>query len=195
VLFFRALFRFSCFAHTGWLPAIYRVASPARRLLHPIIVERTRTKQARFEAFDARDADQLSATSLQTAPARLDSKALRPTASEHDPPRCILGSQTRHNFLIKPLERRGWIKPRPYLYFCVRCRNAWRVNDPRNAIIPLDRNLEPIDGPLRCERIATFATGPCPAFSIAAVGRVHRPHCTRCGGWWSRVLQFIAGRA
>jgi hypothetical protein len=72
-------------------------------------------------------------------------------------PAAFSAAQTRHNFLIKPLERRGWMKPRPYLYFCVRCRNAWRVNDPRNAIIPLDRNLEPIDGPLRCERIATFA--------------------------------------
>jgi|GEM_PF-4534153 len=110
-------------------------------------------------------------------------------------PAAFSAAQTRHNFLIKPLERRGWMKPRPYLYFCVRCRNAWRVNDPRGAIIPLDRNLEPIDGPLRCERIATFAAGPCPAFSITAVRRVHRPHCARCGGWWSRVLQLIAGRA
>jgi hypothetical protein len=73
--------------------------------------------------------------------------------------------ETRHNFMIELLPRRGWFKPQAYLYTCARCKTAFLVNDPRDAIIPLDERGCAVPEPECSRLVANFALGPCDAFA------------------------------
>jgi len=69
----------------------------------------------------------------------------------------------RHAFLVKTLKKRGFFRPRPRIYLCLRCKYAFLVNERHGLIVALDRKAQPIPDPENSNRLATFAHGPCPA--------------------------------
>lgn len=78
-------------------------------------------------------------------------------------------AQMRHNFAIWALERDAAWGRRLHVYYCVRCRWAFSVDDRSGAVDPVGGDGNPIEGSAAATRLATFAQGPCPAFS-ALVG-------------------------
>ena len=93
--------------------------------------------------------------------------------------------QARHNFIIESLSKPSWYGSRPYLYTCVRCKWAFRVNDSPGSIVPLAQNWEMLPEPARSRRISTFVQGPCgvfPDFAVARETQARRP------GWIRRAL-------
>lgn len=73
-------------------------------------------------------------------------------------------AETRHNFAIWPLEKSGTSRRRSHLYYCVRCKWAFRVDD-SGSVTSLDQNGNPVREREAAERLATFGVGPCPVFS------------------------------
>ena len=86
-------------------------------------------------------------------------------------------AETRHIFAIWALEKDTTSRRRLHLYYCVRCKWAFSVDDRRGVVTPLDVNGNPIQAAETADRLATFALGPCPAFSrlIADSGGSHKP--------------------
>jgi hypothetical protein len=78
-------------------------------------------------------------------------------------------SEMRHSFAIQPLQKPGAFKPRPYLYYCVRCKWLFRVNDSRDSIVPLDQTGAAVTGDEAARRVASFHAGPCPVFKDLTV--------------------------
>ena len=74
-------------------------------------------------------------------------------------------AEMRHNFAIWALEKSGTSARQLHLYYCVRCKWAFRVDDRSGSVTPLDRNGNPIQELEAAERLATFGVGPCPAFT------------------------------
>ncbi|MDB5108026.1 MAG: hypothetical protein JWM69_967 [Candidatus Binatus sp.] len=77
----------------------------------------------------------------------------------------------RHSFAIKPLERlSGLFPPRRYLYYCIRCKWSFLINDGKRGVltalgndgVPLTRD----EARRRCE---TFALGPCMSSRMTAM--------------------------
>jgi hypothetical protein len=79
-------------------------------------------------------------------------------------------AEKRHNFAIWVLKDEPASRRRLYLYYCVRCNWAFSV-DGRGLVIPLNSNGGRIEGEDGSERLATFATGPCPSFTRLIPGR------------------------
>jgi hypothetical protein len=77
--------------------------------------------------------------------------------------RAIAAGKLKHNFAIKLLKKTGLFQPQPYLYFCVRCRFTFLVNQTRGSIVAVNPDGKPLSEPENSARIATFAEGPCPA--------------------------------
>jgi len=73
-------------------------------------------------------------------------------------------AEMRHNFAIWTLEKSGTSRRRLHVYYCVRCKWAFRVDDYSGSVTPLDQNGKPIREPESAERLATFGVGPCPVF-------------------------------
>jgi hypothetical protein len=74
-------------------------------------------------------------------------------------------AEMRHNFAIWALEKSATSRRRLHLYYCVRCKWAFRVADYSGLVTPLDQNGNPVREPEAAERLATFGIGPCPVFS------------------------------
>jgi len=77
--------------------------------------------------------------------------------------RAIAAGKLKHNFVIKFLKKPGLFQPQPYLYFCVRCRFRYLVNQTRGTVVAVDSEGKPLSEPENSARIATFSQGPCPA--------------------------------
>jgi hypothetical protein len=75
-------------------------------------------------------------------------------------------AEMRHNFAIWALERDAALGRRLHVYYCVRCRWAFSVDDRSGSVNPVGVDGNPIKGPAAATRLATFAQGPCPAFSV-----------------------------
>jgi hypothetical protein len=84
-------------------------------------------------------------------------------------------AEMRHNFAIGPFDE-GAHSERRHLYYCTRCKWAFRVDDRWTAVTvtPLDANGSPIQSSEVAQRLATFALGPCPVFSRLTRDRVSR---------------------
>jgi hypothetical protein len=78
---------------------------------------------------------------------------------------CFSAAEMRHNFAVWALERDAVSRRRLHLYYCVRCKWAFSVDDRRGSATPVDPNGNPIQAAEAAERLATFSSGPCPAFS------------------------------
>ena len=74
----------------------------------------------------------------------------------------------RHNFAIWALEKPGTSRRRLHLYYCVRCKWTFQVDDRSGAVTPLDQDGNPLQKVEAAERLATFGAGRCPAFSRIA---------------------------
>jgi hypothetical protein len=74
-------------------------------------------------------------------------------------------AEMRHNFAIWGLEKSATSQRQLHLYYCVRCRWSFRVDDYSGSVTPLDDNGNPTQKLEAVERLATFSVGPCPAFS------------------------------
>ena len=74
-------------------------------------------------------------------------------------------AEMRHNFAIWALEKSGTSRGQLHLYYCVRCKWAFRVDDRSGSVTPLDPNGNPVQGPEAADRLATFGVGPCPVFT------------------------------
>jgi len=74
-------------------------------------------------------------------------------------------AEMRHNFAIWALEKPATSRRRLHLYYCVRCKWAFRVDDYSGSVTPLDQNGNPVREPEAAERLATFGVGPCPVLS------------------------------
>jgi hypothetical protein len=71
-------------------------------------------------------------------------------------------AEVRHNFAIWTREKPGIPGRQLHLYFCVRCKWAFRVDDRSGSVTPLDPNGNRLRQPEAAERLATFGVGPCP---------------------------------
>jgi hypothetical protein len=74
-------------------------------------------------------------------------------------------AEMRHNFAIWALEKSGTSGRQLHLYYCVRCKWAFRVDDRSGSVTPLDSNGNPIQELEAADRLATFGVGPCPVFT------------------------------
>jgi hypothetical protein len=81
-------------------------------------------------------------------------------------------AEMRHNFAIWALETDAASGRRLQLYYCLRCKWAFRVDDRWTVVTvsPLDTNGNPIHTSEAAERLATFGLGPCPVFSRLPAG-------------------------
>jgi len=72
--------------------------------------------------------------------------------------------EMRHNFTIWALEKSGTSRRHLHLYYCVRCKWAFLVDDYSASVTPLDQDGNPLRAPEAGRRLATFGVGPCAAF-------------------------------
>jgi hypothetical protein len=85
-------------------------------------------------------------------------------------------AETRHNFTIWALEKSGTSRGRFHLYYCVRCKWVFLVDDYSVSVTPLDQDGNLLRAPEAGKRLATFSVGPCPVFSEAvANARLTQP--------------------
>lgn len=100
---------------------------------------------------------------LSTLAARLAHQERTVRADSAAPPPLFSAVETRHNFAIEPLERYGRFGARRCLFFCVRCK--WRFRVEGHMVQAVDENGMALDESIARQRLASFATGPCPHFS------------------------------
>ena len=74
-------------------------------------------------------------------------------------------AEMRHSFAIWSLDKEAASGRRLHLYYCLRCKWSFSVDDRRGSVAPLDLNGNPIQGAEAAERLATFGLGPCPVFN------------------------------
>ena len=74
-------------------------------------------------------------------------------------------AEMRHNFAIWAVNKDASVKPQRHLYYCLRCKEAFSVDDHSGSVTPLDPRGRPVLGKEAVTRLATFGQGPCPAFS------------------------------
>jgi hypothetical protein len=70
-----------------------------------------------------------------------------------------------HSFAIWSLDEETASGRRLHVYYCLRCKWSFSVDDRRDSVTPLDLNGRPIQGIEAAERLATFDLGPCPVFN------------------------------
>lgn len=78
----------------------------------------------------------------------------------------------RHNFAIWALEKPEATRRPMHLYYCIRCKWAFQVDDRSGSVTPLDQNGTPTNASAAGERLVTFGLGPCPAFSVTGSARL-----------------------
>ena len=106
-------------------------------------------------------------------------------------------AEMRHNFTIWALETDAASGRRPHLYYCLRCKWAFRVDDRWTVVTvtPLDANGSPIHTSEAAERLATFGLGPCPVFSRLTGGSRLTQEVTPLKAFRGRLAALIsAGR-
>jgi hypothetical protein len=89
----------------------------------------------------------------------------RPKRQTQAPSRAFSTAEMRHNFAIWSLDQKAAYGRQLHLYYCLRCKWSFSVDDRRGSVTPLDLNGHPIHGIEAAERLATFSLGPCPVFN------------------------------
>jgi hypothetical protein len=92
-------------------------------------------------------------------------------ASAGAPGAMFTPGEMRHNFAIWVLKKDTDFTRQRHLYYCIRCKQAFSVDDRSRSITPLDPHGDPIQGTEAAKRLATFSQGPCPAFSGLIAGQ------------------------
>jgi hypothetical protein len=89
----------------------------------------------------------------------------RPQRKAQTRPPAFSSAEMRHNFAIWSLDNDAPCGRRLHLYYCLRCKWSFAVDDHRGSVTPLDLNGYPVQGVEAADRLATFSLGPCPVFS------------------------------
>jgi hypothetical protein len=84
------------------------------------------------------------------------------TQAQH---RAFSSAEMRHSFAIWSLDKEAPYGRRLHLYYCLRCKWSFSVDDRRGSVTPLDLSGYPVEGAEAAERLATFSLGPCPIFN------------------------------
>jgi hypothetical protein len=102
----------------------------------------------------------------------------------------------RHNFAIWVLEKAGMSRRRFRLYYCVRCKWAFQVDNRSGSVTPLDEKGDPLRAFEASERLATFGVGPCPVLSRLTEGARLTQVVTRQEAFLARLATMFhnAGR-
>jgi hypothetical protein len=79
-------------------------------------------------------------------------------------------AEMQHNFAIWALNKEASAGRAAHLYYCIRCKHAFRVDDHSNTVTPLDSQGNPLQRSEAVKRLGTFSCGPCPAFSGLTAG-------------------------
>jgi hypothetical protein len=74
-------------------------------------------------------------------------------------------AEMRHNFAIWALEKSAIPGRQLHLYYCVRWKWAFLVDDHSGSATAHDPNGNPLQQPEAADRLATFGVGPCPVFT------------------------------
>jgi hypothetical protein len=79
-------------------------------------------------------------------------------------------AEMRHSFAIWALKEHPDSGRRQHLYYCLRCKWSFSVDDRRGSVTPLTSEGTPVEGPSAAARLATFGLGPCPVFATLVAG-------------------------
>jgi len=79
-------------------------------------------------------------------------------------PAMFTRAEMRHNFAIWAIKNQADTRRQRHLYYCVRCKQAFSVDDRGGCVTPLDSQGTPLQGSEARKRLDTFSCGPCPAF-------------------------------
>jgi|SRR5579862_3058607 hypothetical protein len=79
--------------------------------------------------------------------------------------RRLSSEEMKHNFSVQPADDTPFGRPRNLLCSCVRCKWTFQVSPDNGTIVAFNNVGQPLEGVEAKKRIATFATGPCPAFA------------------------------
>lgn len=71
----------------------------------------------------------------------------------------------KHSFAVQQMEETHLGAAREFLCHCVRCKWTFQVSPDHGTIVAFNNVGEPLEGSEAEKRIATFASGPCPAFA------------------------------
>jgi hypothetical protein len=74
-------------------------------------------------------------------------------------------AEMRHNFAIWAVKNNLDTRPQRHLYYCIRCKQAFSVDDSADSVTPLDSHGNTLHGDEAIKRLDTFSCGPCPAFN------------------------------
>lgn len=74
-------------------------------------------------------------------------------------------NEMRHSFAIWAVKNADTSGHRSHLYYCVRCKWSFRVDDRSRSVTPLDQNRSGLQNFEAAARLATFDVGPCPVFN------------------------------
>lgn len=89
----------------------------------------------------------------------------RPQRKAQARPPAFSSAEMRHSFAIWSLDEETASGRRLHLYYCLRCKWSFSVDDRRDSVTALDLNGRPVQGIEAAERLATFSLGPCPVFN------------------------------
>jgi hypothetical protein len=73
------------------------------------------------------------------------------------------GAPAQHEFAIEDLRQAGWLAPRRYRYFCIKCRCLFLIENRLGDATAVDGSERSLREPEQSTRVATFPLGPCPA--------------------------------
>jgi hypothetical protein len=74
-------------------------------------------------------------------------------------------AQMRHNFAIWAVKNNADTGAQRHLYYCLRCKQAFSVDDRSGCVTAVDSEGNTLQGSEAIRRLDTFSLGPCPAFS------------------------------
>jgi hypothetical protein len=97
-------------------------------------------------------------------------------------------AEMQHNFAIWALKKDANFTQQRHLYYCVRCKQGFSVDDRSGYVTPVDPQGGPIQRNEAAKRLATFSHGPCLAFSGLITGP--RPEPTVIPIWSVRGRRF-----
>ena len=89
----------------------------------------------------------------------------RPQRKTQAQPPAFSSVEMRHSFAIWSLDEETPSRRRLHLYYCLRCKWSFSIDDRRGSVTPLDLNGNPVQGAEAAARLATFGVGPYPVFN------------------------------
>jgi hypothetical protein len=82
-------------------------------------------------------------------------------------------ANTRHNFAIWGIKNNADTRPQRHLYYCIRCKQAFSVDDRGGWVTPLDSQGNAIHGDEAIRRRNTFGGRPCPGLQRSHATTAH----------------------